>query len=102
MPILRPVLAALALASVAASADAAPCNDVRGCVVRAEFCRAGAGAEICHFERLLPEQGVGLCTMAMMGAAIQWIVGDEASGKPPHPGFRLKAAACVTPDDADL
>ena len=93
------LLAALALAFPAA---AAPCNDVRGCVVRAEFCRAGAGAEICHFERLFPEQGVGLCTMAMMGAAIQWIAGDEASGKPPHPGFRLKAASCVTPDDADL
>ena len=100
MPILRPLLAALALV-VAGQADAAPCNDVRGCVVRAEFCRV-EGPATCHFERLFPEQGVGLCTMAMMGAAIQWIVGDEASGKPPHPGFRLKAASCVTPDDADL
>ena len=56
----------------------------------------------CHVVRLFPEQGGGLCTMTMMGAAIQWIVGDEASGKPPHPGFRLKAASCVTPDEADL
>jgi hypothetical protein len=69
MPIIRPVLAALALA-FAGPALAAPCNAVAGCVLRAEFCRAGARAEICHFERLLPEQGVGLCTMAMMPAAI--------------------------------
>ncbi len=97
------ILAALALASASASsADARPCNDVSGCVVRAEFCRVGEGAEICHFERLLPEPGVGLCTMAMIPAAIQWLAGDEASGKPPHPGFRLKAASCVTPDEADL
>ena len=81
MPILRPVLTALALA-FAAPALARPCNDVRGCVVRAEFCRVEEPAK-CHFERLLPEQGVGLCTMAMMGAAIQWIVGDEASVHPP-------------------
>jgi hypothetical protein len=123
MRIVFSILAALALA-FAGPVVAAPCNVVRGCVVRAEFCRidpseqanpndqrvgtaSGAllpvgPAEICHFERLLPEQGVGLCTMAMMPAAIQWIVGNEASGKPPHPGFRLKAAQCVTPDDADL
>ena len=70
--------------------------------MRAEFCRDGDRAEICHVERLFPEQGVGLCTMAMMPAAIQWLAGDAASGKPPHPGFRLKAASCVTPDEADL
>ena len=92
------ILAALAFAF---PAFARPCNEVRGCVVRAEFCRI-EGPQKCHFERLFPEQGVGLCTMAMMPAAIQWLAGDEASGKPPHPGFRLKAAACVTPDDADL
>ena len=100
MWIVRTLLAALALA-FAGPALAAPCNAVSGCVVRAEFCRV-EGPATCHFERLFPEQGVGLCTMAMMGAAIQWIVGDEASGKPPHPGFRLKAASCVTPDEADL
>lgn len=97
------ILAALALASASASpADARPCNDVSGCVVRAEFCRAGDRAEVCHVERLFPEQGAGLCTMAMIPAAIQWLAGDEAGGKPPHPGFRLKAASCVTADEADL
>ena len=114
---------ALALASAFTTpAFARPCNDVSGCVVRAEFCRVdpseqaspGLGVRpasgglspnprgICHIERLFPEPGVGLCTMAMMPAAIQWLAGDEASGKPPHPGFRLKAASCVTPDEADL
>ena len=91
---------ALAFAGVAL-AFARPCNDVSGCVVRAEFCR-GDGPGACHVERLSPGPGVGLCTMAMMPAAIQWIVGDAASGKAAHPGFRLKAAACVTPDEADL
>jgi hypothetical protein len=95
-------VAALALAFAGvAPAFARPCNDVSGCVVRAEFCRVD-GAAACHVERLFPEPGVGLCTMAMMPAAVQWIVGDEASGKPPHPGFRLKATSCVTPDEADL
>ena len=89
---MRIAFAALALA-FAGPAHAAPCNDVRGCVVRAEFCRAGAGAEICHFERLFPEQGVGLCTMAIMGAAIQWIVGDEASGNIARYGCEIKYSA---------
>ena len=61
------ILAALALA-FAGPALAAPCNAVSGCVVRAEFCRV-EGPATCHFERLFPEQGVGLCTMAMMPAA---------------------------------
>jgi hypothetical protein len=100
MRLLRPVLAALALAC-AGPAFAAPCNGVYSCVVRAEFC-ATEGPEKCHVERLFPEQGVGLCTMVMMHAVIQWLAGDEASGKPPHPGFRLKAASCVSPDEADL
>ena len=93
-----PLLLALAFA---APVVAAPCNDVRGCVVRAEFCRIERPSA-CHVVRLFPEQGGGLCTMTMMGTAVQWIVGDEASGKPPHPGFRLKAASCVTADEADL
>ena len=102
MRIVLAILTALALASApVAPALARPCNDVSGCVVRAEFCRVD-GPGTCHIERLFPEQGVGLCTMAMMPAAIQWLAGDEASGKPPHPGFRLKAASCVTPDEADL
>ena len=95
-------LAALAVAlALAAPAFAAPCNDVRGCVVRARFC-ATEGPQTCHVERLLPEPGVGLCTMTMMQAAVGWIVGDEAKGRAPHPGFRLERAECVTPDDVDL
>jgi hypothetical protein len=102
MRIVFTILAALALASaLAAPVQARPCNDVSGCVVRAEFCREAAPV-VCHVERLFPEQGVGLCTMAMIPAAIQWLAGDAASGKPPHPGFRLKAASCVTPDEADI
>ena len=100
MRIIRLIAAALALAWAAPSA-AAPCDGVYGCVVRAEFCRT-QGARKCHIERLLPEQGVGLCTMMMMQAGVQWIVGDAATGKPAHPGFRLVTAQCVTPDDADL
>lgn len=93
---------AFALATLLASpAAAAPCNAVYGCVVRATMCRIDA-PDRCHVERLLPEQGVGLCTMTMMQAAVQWLVGDEASGKPAHPGYRLDRAQCVTPDEADL
>ena len=99
MRIIIPIAAALALACVPALA--APCNSTYGCTVRAEFCAEG-GAQKCHFERLLPEQGVGLCTMVMMQTAISWIVGDQAQHKPAHPGFRLASASCVTPDDADL
>jgi hypothetical protein len=94
------VFAALALAS-ASPGLARPCNDVAGCIVRAEFCRVEAPAA-CHFERLFQEPNVGLCTMTMMQSATVWIVGDDASGKPAHPGFRLKAASCVSPDEADL
>ncbi len=93
-------LAALALA-LATPAAAAPCNDVRGCVVRATVCRIDDPAR-CHVERLLPEQGVGLCTMVMMQAAVQWIAGDEAGGKPAHPGYSVRDMRCVTPDDFDL
>ena len=95
------LLAALALLASPAAVSAAPCNGVYGCVVRAQFCTVAA-PERCHYERLLPEQGVGLCTMVMMQAAVQWIVGDEATGKPAHPGHRLKSSQCVTPDEADL
>ena len=91
----------LAACLTATLAHAAPCNGVYGCVVRATVCRIDA-PDRCHVERLLPEQGVGLCTMVMMQAGVQWIVGDEASGKPAHPGFRLKSSQCVTPDEADL
>lgn len=92
------IFAALALAS---PAFGRPCNDVRGCMIRAEFCTTVA-PEKCHVERLPQEPNVGLCTMTMMAAATIWIVGDEASGKPPHPGFRFKGASCTTPDDFDL
>jgi hypothetical protein len=40
--------------------------------------------------------------MLAMPTAIAWIVGDQAKRQPPHPGFRLKHASCVTRDDADL
>jgi hypothetical protein len=91
------LVAALLLSSPAL---AGPCNDVQGCVVRARFCTLDQ-PERCHYERLLPEQGVGLCTMMAMQTAVGWIVGDANAGKPPHP-FRLASAQCVTPDDADL
>ena len=93
--------ACLAACLAATLAHAAPCNGVYGCAVRAEYCRTDDPAR-CHVERLLPEQGVGLCTMVMMSAAVQWITGDAATGKPPHPGYRLKSSQCVTPDDFDL
>jgi hypothetical protein len=94
-------IAALALLASMTVAAAAPCNGVHGCVVRAQMCRIEA-PEKCHYQRLLPEQDVGLCTMVMMQAAVQWIVGDEASGKPAHPGFRIEDTRCVSPDEADL
>jgi hypothetical protein len=95
--------AALILAACVAAtlAHAAPCNGVYGCKVRAEFCTIEQPTR-CHYERLLPEQGVGLCTMVMMQAAVQWITGDAAAGKPAHPGFRLVTASCVSPDDSDI
>ena len=98
---IRQLTAALALLALAPPAAGAPCNDVRGCVVRARMCRVDE-PDKCHYERLLPEEGVGLCTMVMMQAGVQWITGDAASGKPPHPGYRLDRAQCVTPDEADL
>ena len=97
---MRTILALVACLA-ATLAHAAPCNAVYGCVVRATVCRIDA-PDRCHYERLLPEQGVGLCTMMMMQAGVQWITGNESTGKPAHPGFRLVTAQCVTPDDADL
>ena len=97
---MRRLLVLIALV-VGSPAFAAPCNGVYGCVVRASFCTTD-GAAKCHFERLLPEQGVGLCSMLAMQAAVGWIVGDVTKGRAPHPGYRLERAECVTPDDADL
>ena len=97
---MKNIIALAGALAVASHASAAPCNGVYGCVVRATMCRIDAPDRY-HVERLLPEQGVGLCTMTMMQTAVGWIVGDEASGKPAHPGFRLDRAQCVTPDDGD-
>jgi hypothetical protein len=94
-------IAALAMLALATPSFAAPCNGVYGCVVRARFCSLEQ-PDRCHYERLLPEQGVGLCTMMAMQTAVGWIVGDANAGKPSHPGFRLATAQCVTPDESDL
>ena len=97
---MRIMLILAALAAVP-PACAKPCNDVVGCMIRAEMCTTSQ-PEKCHVERLPQEEGVGLCTMTMMAAATVWITGDDAAGKAAHPGFRFKAVSCVTPDDFDL
>ena len=91
------IVAILAALAFAFPAFARPCNDVRGCVVRAEFCRIEAPSP-CHFERLFPEQGVGLCTMAMIPATIQWLAGFQLATRSGHSTSRATRISQPFPD----
>ena len=61
------------------------------CKVRVTACDTAAR---CITEDKLPDEAAGICPIMMMGVVGEWLI--------KHPGYHLKSAQCVLPDDQNI
>jgi hypothetical protein len=78
---MRAIFALLLMAS-------APCDF--HCKIRIAAC----DSVHCVTEDRLPDEAAGICPIMRMGVVGEWLV--------KHPGYRLKSAQCVPPDDQNI